>query len=214
MNEGHCSSRGEREELPSHCQGRVAWLINHDGCREALLGTVTGQGPPLAASVPRARKLPVCWAGGSPTQPRVSLKRPSCQWAPGSEAPPPGPCQLCFFCGPALSSASPQKNRCPRHSCLDPHQRSPAHPSWSAQQEAGRGVGRSVCLLSAPGTEAPGGQGGAETPEGGNVENQGPGSFIGQEGEFVRFAFKQENFSLVTLHRKISTNSVFLNLCM
>lgn len=30
MNEGHCSSLGEREELPSHCQGRVAWLINRD----------------------------------------------------------------------------------------------------------------------------------------------------------------------------------------
>lgn len=111
MNEGHCSSRGEREELPSHCQGRVAWLINHDGCREALLGTVTGQGPPLAASVPRARKLPVCWAGGSPTQPRVSLKRPSCQWAPGSEAPPPGSLPALLFLWPSsllsISSKEP-----------------------------------------------------------------------------------------------------------
>ena len=54
----------------------------------------------------------------------------------------------------------------------------------------------------------------SETPEGGNVENQGLGAFTGQEGAVVRFAFKQETLRVWHLHRRTSAISLFLNLCV
>lgn len=140
-------------------EGRVTWLINCDRCREALLAAVTGEGPPLAASVPRARDVArlLGGGGGSPIQPRVSLKSPPCQRAPSSEAPPPGSRQLCFLCGPALLSISSKETLSPPLLSGAPSAPPPARPSWSAQQEVGRAVGGSVCLLSAPGMGAPGG---------------------------------------------------------
>lgn len=106
--------------------------------------------------------LPVCWGwGGSPIQPRVSLKSPPCQRAPSSEATPPGSPPALLFLWPS-SSQHLERNAVPATPVWSPISApppAPPRPSWSAQQEAGRTVGGSVCLLSVPGMRAPGGRG-------------------------------------------------------
>ena len=111
--------------------------------------TVTGAGPPLAASVPRARDVARLLGGagrGSRIQPRVSLKSPPCQWAPSSEAPPPGAPPALLFMWPSSPLSLSSKETPSRHSGLEPHQRPPARPagrrSWKL---GGLWVDRPAC---------------------------------------------------------------------
>ena len=76
-------------------------------------------------------------------------------------------------------------------------------------------MGRSACLLSAPGMEPQEGKAAVRDSRGRELGESGSGVLYRSGGRACSFCFQTGKLqSLVTLHRKISTNSVFLNFCM
>lgn len=129
-----------------------------------MLAAVTGEGPPLAASVPRARDVACLLGvgGQSHTTKSFSKKSPMPAGPKFRSNTPRVPASSAFSVAQLSSQHLLERNAVPATPVWSPISAplpAPPRPSWSAQQEAGRAVGGSVCLLSVPGMRAPGGRG-------------------------------------------------------
>lgn len=125
-------------------------------------GHCDGRGHHLQLESRGPGSCPSAGWGGSPTQPRVSLKRPPCQWAPHSEALPPGSLPALLFLWPSSLLSTSLKELLSPPLLSGPLSATPCPPQLvgaaGSREECGW-----ICLLAVrPWNGAPAGQGGAQ----------------------------------------------------